>query len=74
MPFNERNSGAVQHRGFGKALLKEAERISAEEFHRDYIAVLSGVGARDYYRGEGYQLQGNYMVKRLIDSKPAAIP
>jgi elongator complex protein 3 len=65
LSFNERNSGAAQHRGFGKALLHEAERISAEEFHKDRIAVLSGVGARDYYRSEGYHLEDSYMLKQL---------
>jgi elongator complex protein 3 len=65
MSFNKRNSGAAQHRGFGKALLHEAERISAEEFHKNCIGVLSGVGARDYYRSEGYHLEGSYMLKQL---------
>jgi elongator complex protein 3 len=57
---------AAQHKGLGKALLAEAERIAREEFHSPEMAVLSGVGARDYYRAEGgYGLRGEYMVKRL---------
>jgi elongator complex protein 3 len=66
LPLSQRNSSAAQHRGFGKALLKEAERIAIEEHHKEWIAVLSGVGAREYYRSEGYELQGAYMVKKLV--------
>ena len=65
LPLNQRLETAAQHRGFGKALLKEAERIAREEFERERIAVLSGVGAREYYRAEGYTLEGNYMVKNI---------
>jgi len=27
--------------------------------------ILSGIGARDYYRSFGYKLEGAYMVKQL---------
>ncbi|MBI2858926.1 MAG: tRNA uridine(34) 5-carboxymethylaminomethyl modification radical SAM/GNAT enzyme Elp3 [Chloroflexi bacterium] len=56
---------AVQHRGFGKSLLQEAERIAFQEHGCPSLAVLSGVGAREYYRAEGYSLEGHYMVKGL---------
>jgi len=65
LPLNQRQESAAQHRGFGKTLLREAERIAQEEFQRGWIAVLSGVGAREYYRSEGYQLQDTFMVKKL---------
>jgi elongator complex protein 3 len=65
LPLNQRQETAAQHRGFGKALLREAERIAKEEFHRSWIAVLSGVGAREYYRTEGYTLRNYFMVKKL---------
>lgn len=65
LPLNQRLENAAQHKGFGKALLREAERISKEEFHREATIVLSGVGAREYYRNEGYTLSGDYMVKKL---------
>jgi elongator complex protein 3 len=65
LTLNQRLETAAQHRGFGKALLREAERIAREEFHRGRIAVISGVGAREYYRQEGYELEGAYMVKTL---------
>ncbi len=57
---------AVQHKGLGKLLLMEAERIASEEFGAPLIAVLSGVGARQYYSSDlGYELKAGYMVKRL---------
>jgi len=65
LPLSQRDASAAQHRGYGKALLREAERIAREEFKQRWIAVLSGVGAREYYRTEGYRLAGNYMVKEL---------
>jgi elongator complex protein 3 len=49
----------------GKALLHEAERITRDEFKAGEMLVLSGVGAREYYRAEGYSSRGEYMVKRL---------
>ena len=69
MALSQRLDSAAQHRGFGKALLKEAEKIARTEFGKHYLAILSGVGAREYYRAEGYELQGDYMIKR-IDPEP----
>ena len=54
-----------RHQGFGKRLLEEAERIAREEFARPRIAVIAGIGVRDYYRRLGYALQDTYMVKAL---------
>lgn len=65
LPLSSRHESAAQHKGFGKALLREAERITQEEFGCRWIAVLSGIGARQYYRNEGYNLQGVFMVKEL---------
>ncbi|MEW6034593.1 MAG: tRNA uridine(34) 5-carboxymethylaminomethyl modification radical SAM/GNAT enzyme Elp3 [Chloroflexota bacterium] len=66
VPLQGRNALAAQHKGLGKALLQEAERIAREEFSRHKMLVLSGVGAREYYRTEfGYVSEGPYMAKRL---------
>jgi elongator complex protein 3 len=55
-----------EHKGLGKALIRKAERIAAEEFQAQQMVVLSGVGAKEYYRSEfGYGSQGDYMVKAL---------
>jgi len=61
-PNHER---APQHRGLGKQLIREAERITKEEFNLSKIKVISGIGARGYYRKLKYQLKATYMVKVL---------
>ena len=56
-----------QHKGFGKWLMSEAEKIAKEKNCKD-IKVISGVGVREYYRKLGYELDDTeyeYMVKRL---------
>ncbi|MBI4438829.1 tRNA uridine(34) 5-carboxymethylaminomethyl modification radical SAM/GNAT enzyme Elp3 [Candidatus Woesearchaeota archaeon] len=57
--------GSVQHRGFGKLLLSEAERAARDELGVEKLLVISGVGARNYYRKLGYERDGAYMGKRL---------
>jgi len=61
--LHDRADDAAQHRGFGRQLMTEAERIAREEFHRG-IAVIAGIGVREYYRKLGYALCETYMVKR----------
>jgi len=64
--LGQRNTAATQHRGLGKTLLREAERIARDEFQRQWMVILSGIGAKEYYRSEfGYSSQGDYMVKSL---------
>lgn len=66
VPLGEKYDGATQHRGLGMELLKKAERIARDELQARRIAILSGVGAREYFRSEcGYELDGAYMVKEL---------
>jgi ELP3 family radical SAM enzyme/protein acetyltransferase len=54
----------AQHKGYGKQLLKVAEQIVAKHNVRK-IAIISGVGVRDYYRKQGYSLVDTYMIKDL---------
>ena len=63
--LHDHREDAVQHQGFGRRLMREAERIAREEFGRRRIAVIAGIGVREYYRRLGYALEGTYMVKRL---------
>lgn len=55
---------AVQHIGFGKRLMKEAEKVSKKEGYKK-IAVISGIGVREYYRKLGYKDENTYLVKSL---------
>ncbi|MFH1003262.1 MAG: tRNA uridine(34) 5-carboxymethylaminomethyl modification radical SAM/GNAT enzyme Elp3 [Chloroflexota bacterium] len=67
IPLGGQEPRAAQHRGLGKALLREAERLAADEFGAGQMVILSGVGAREYYRTEfGYRPVGDYMVRGLI--------
>jgi len=66
VPLAEQKEEAAQHKGLGKALLREAERIASHEFQAQQVIILSGVGAKEYYRSEfGYSSQADYMVKSL---------
>ncbi len=55
----------VQHRGFGTRLLREAETIALEEFDAKKIAVISGIGVRQYFYQRGYYLDGVYVSKNI---------
>jgi len=65
VPIGGRTPASAQHHGFGRALLAEAERLARDEFHVPSLAVLSGVGAREYYADLGYHRAGHYMAKDL---------
>ncbi|NXO59297.1 ELP3 protein, partial [Aramus guarauna] len=65
VPVSSRDPSKFQHQGFGMLLMEEAERIAKEEHGSSKIAVISGVGTRNYYRKIGYELEGPYMVKKL---------
>ena len=56
-----------QHKGLGRTLLKEAERIAVEEFDAKRLFIISGIGVREYYRKMGYRkFRGSfYMYKNL---------
>ncbi|XP_036437309.1 elongator complex protein 3 [Colossoma macropomum] len=65
VPVSSRDPSKFQHQGFGMMLMEEAERIARDEHGSSKLAVISGVGTRNYYRKMGYELEGPYMVKRL---------
>ncbi len=58
------DEGDFQHRGWGRKLLKKAEEIAKENNYNN-IAIISGIGVREYYRKFGYELEGVYMTKKL---------
>lgn len=66
VPVSSRDPTKFQHQGFGTLLMEEAERIALEEHSARKIAVISGVGTRNYYRKLGYELEGPYMCKSLL--------
>ena len=64
VPVGEKGA-AVQHKGLGKKLLSEAERIAKEEFGKKKMLVISGIGVREYYKKFGYKKDGVYVSKNL---------
>ncbi len=65
LKIGEKNKSDIQHSGFGKKLMNEAEKIAKEEFDSKKLLVISGVGTREYYQKLGYSLFGPYMEKQL---------
>lgn len=51
-----------QHAGWGGRLLQEAEKLAQENGY-ERIAVIAGIGTRQYYAKHGYALRGSYMLK-----------
>ncbi len=54
----------TQHRGLGRQLVREAERLAREQ-GIEKMAVIAGVGVRDYFHKLGYDLEATYMTRRL---------
>ena len=55
---------AAQHAGLGRRMLEKAEEISKKSGYQK-MAVIAGVGTRNYYRKWGYELEGTYMTKEI---------
>eukprot|EP00743_Colponemidia_sp_Colp-15_P005109 GILK01005499.1.p1 GENE.GILK01005499.1~~GILK01005499.1.p1 ORF type:complete len:546 (+),score=58.91 GILK01005499.1:47-1684(+) len=68
VPIHSRDPSKFQHQGFGTMLMEEAERIARDEHGSTKISVISGVGTRHYYRKLGYELDGPYMSKILVEN------
>jgi ELP3 family radical SAM enzyme/protein acetyltransferase len=65
-------TGSAQHLGIGRYLLKLAE-TAAYDAGFEQMAVISGIGVRDYYRKNGYELRGSYMMKPLLCPEPDSV-
>ncbi len=65
IPINSYSKEDWQHKGYGKLLLKEAERIAKEEFNIKKIIIISGIGAREYFYKQDYKMDGYYVSKML---------
>mgnify|MGYP001191092897 CR=1 FL=1 len=65
LKLGEKIKSASQHKGIGKLLMDEAEKIVRENGIKK-LRVISGVGVREYYRKLRYKLEGNYMIKERL--------
>lgn len=62
---NPSNNNQLQHRGYGKLLMENAEKIAVEDYNSKKLAVISGIGARDWFYKMGYKRDGYYVSKKL---------
>jgi len=54
-----------QHKGYGRHLMERAEELAADAGY-DKLSVISGIGARQYYKRKlGYHQDGPYVSKRV---------
>lgn len=59
------DDGDWQHRGYGRRLMEAAERRAADAGYRK-LSVISGIGAREYYKRKlGYYQDGPYVSTQL---------
>jgi len=65
LPLHIRESESAQHRGLGSKLLSKAEELASDCFDKKGLAVISGLGVREYYRNHGYSNLGEYLYKKL---------
>lgn len=65
IPVGKKIINRAQHVGFGKSLIDKAEEISILNNYKK-IAVISGVGVKNYYIKKGYNIgEDEYMFKEL---------
>lgn len=67
VPVGKHSAQAWQHKGYGSILLREAERVSHEEYDLKKILVISALGTKQYYMQHGYERDGVYMSKKVED-------
>jgi len=60
LPLSVRDAKSLQHRGLGEALINRCLEISADN-GKERMLIMSGVGAREYYRKLGFVRSGPYM-------------
>ncbi len=65
VPIGQEAGTEAQHRGWGKKLMAEAEKIAKEEYNCKKILVIAGIGVREYYYKLGYKKDGVYVSKEL---------
>jgi elongator complex protein 3 len=63
VPIGENNEN-WQHRGYGTELLKQAAELSKDAGYKK-LAIMSGIGARPYYKKLGFDNDGPYMSRRI---------
>ena len=62
----KKSDSEIQHKGIGKTMMEEAEKIAREEYDKNKMVVIAGIGVREYFRKKfNYKQDGPYVSKRL---------
>lgn len=64
LKIQSKNKKESQHKGFGKQLVAEAEKICKNN-HISALAVISGIGVKEYYKNLGFKDSQTYLVKKI---------
>lgn len=64
LEVGEESLGHVQHMGLGGQMIAKAEEICAQ-FGLKKLAVIAGIGVREYFRDKGFTLKSEYMIKNI---------
>ena len=64
IPIGKHDIKGWQHKGIGKALIKQAEEIAIEN-SIEKMLIMSAIGTREYYKTLGYYKDGPYMSRFL---------
>jgi len=66
LALHSHKSSALQHKGVGKSLFSEAEKLAFEVFDKKKLAVIAGLGVREYYRKQfGCRTDGAFVSKTI---------
>ncbi len=66
IPVGEKDYLALQHFGYGKTLVNEAEKIAREKFDSEKMVIISGIGVRNYYKKNfGYKTEEPFVSKKI---------
>jgi elongator complex protein 3 len=66
LAVGEKDVRSPQHKGLGKLLMSEAEKLAKERFGADKMVVISGLGVKEYYiKNFGYKKEGPFVSKNI---------
>ncbi len=68
--LGEKKTNATQHKGIGQLLINKAEEIALQEYNKQKMIIISGLGVKEYYQKKfNYEKKGVYMFKNLKKGK-----
>ncbi len=67
VPVGKHSPSDWQHKGYGKVLLDEAERLARQDYDLKKLLIISALGTKRYYMRFGYSRDGVYVSKTLGD-------